>query len=63
MTEREAKLKAIENVLECLNEAPFKVDGAYFNRRSMAEAILAQVEQVEVEFDQVRMIKGEESRD
>lgn len=53
MNEREAKIKDVMNVLECLNEAPFKkeYEGVYWNKRHMAEKIVDVVEQVEREFE------------
>ena len=41
------KLAAIEKVLVCLNDSPFKPEfnGVFMSRRTMAEAILNQIDQ------------------
>ena len=49
--ERQAKVGAIEDILSCLNDSPFRIDGAFFSRREMAERILREVEQVEGDFE------------
>lgn len=48
MSNTEKKLKAIEGVLDCLADDPFKpeFDGVFMSRRSMAEVILNRVEAV-----------------
>ena len=48
MSEREANVLAVMNVLDCLNDAPFKIDGMYANRRHMAEAIVDAITQEEL---------------
>jgi len=49
---RQAMREAIEGVLECLNEAPFKSQfhGVYATPRHMAERILKEIEQVEIDY-------------
>lgn len=47
----EAKIKAVENVLDSLNDEPFKMAGHYANKRHMAVDILRQLEQVDIDFE------------
>lgn len=53
MSMYEAQVRAVENILSCLNDEPFKpqMSGVFFNRRSMAEAIVMATRQVELEYE------------
>jgi len=62
---RQAMRQAIEGVLECLNEAPFKSQfhGVYATPRHMAERILKEIEEVEMDFMSAHFEARQANRD